>query len=56
MESAVRPFLDELATVVHDSLVAWEDEVELDVDPLGAARLVVATTRAAAPRCRRRAS
>jgi len=43
--SAVRSFLDQLETVVHDGLAAIDDGVEPPVDLRAAARLVVTTTR-----------
>jgi hypothetical protein len=43
--TAVRAFLDELETVVHDGLAAIEDGAQLRVDLRAASRLVVATTR-----------
>jgi AcrR family transcriptional regulator len=44
-EAAVRAFLDELETVVHDRLAAIDDGVVPAVDLRAAARLVVTTTR-----------
>jgi AcrR family transcriptional regulator len=43
--NAVRTFLDELETVVHDGIAAIDDGVELPVDLRAAARLIVTTTR-----------
>ncbi|WP_433502837.1 TetR/AcrR family transcriptional regulator [Pseudonocardia halophobica] len=43
--TAVRTFLDELETVVHDGLAAIDDGAELQVDLRAAARLIVTSTR-----------
>ncbi|GAA5125406.1 hypothetical protein [Pseudonocardia adelaidensis] len=45
VETAVRAFLDELETAVHDRPAAIDDGVVLEVDLRAAARLVVTTTR-----------
>jgi AcrR family transcriptional regulator len=45
VEACVRAMLDELETVVHDTLAAIDDGRELAVDLRAAARLVVTTTR-----------